>query len=83
LNKITDALVITKRFRSSNEFSIYIEEIVSREKLSYMDAVIRYCEEVDIDIAAIKPLITKQLKDKIQLEAIELNMMKPKGQLPV
>jgi len=80
---LTDALVITKRFRSPNEFGIYIDEMVSKLKIPYMEAVINYCNEVDIDIEAIGPLINQKLREKIQIEAEQANMMKPRGHLPV
>lgn len=80
---LTDALIITKRFRSPNEFSIFIDEMVNRLKIPYMEAVITYCNEVDIDIDAIGPLINQKLREKIQMEAEQTNMMKPSGHLPV
>lgn len=80
---LTDSLIITKKFRSPNEFSLYIEEKVLREKIGYMDAVIQYCEEIDIDIESISKLINQSLKDKIQNEAEENNFMKPRGKLPL
>lgn len=83
LKELTDALVITKRFRSPNEFSIYIDEMVSRLKLSYMEAVINYCNEIDIDIDSIGPLINQKLREKIQMEAESANLMKPRGHLPI
>lgn len=83
LKEFTDALVITKRFRSPNEFSIYIDEIVSKSKLSYMEAIINYCNEVDIDVDSVGPLINQKLREKIQIEAEQANMMKPRGHLPL
>jgi len=80
---ITDTLIITRRFRSSNEFSMYIEENVKSHRVSYMDAVIEYCEKMDIDIDSIGPLINKSLKEKIQFEAEHANLLKPKGHLPI
>lgn len=80
---LTDTLIITKKFRSSNEFSLYIEERVIREKIGYMDAVIQYCEEIDIDIESISKLINQSLKDKIRNEAEEQNYIKRKGKLPL
>jgi hypothetical protein len=80
---LTDSLIITKKFRSPNEFSLYIEEKVLREKIGYMDAVIQYCEEIDIEIEYISKLINQSLKDKIQTEAEENNFMKPRGKLPL
>jgi hypothetical protein len=80
---LTDALVITKRFRSPNEFSMYIDEIVTQFKIGYMDAVINYCSEKDIDVDSIGPLIGQKLREKIQMEAEQANMIKPRGHLPV
>ena len=80
---LTDALIITKRFRSPNEFSIYIDEIVAKKSISYMDAVISYCEEKEIDVDSIGSLINQKLREKIQLEAEQANMIKPRGHLPV
>jgi len=79
---LTDSLVITKKFRSPNEFSLYIEEKVVREKIGYMDAVISYCTEIDIDIESISKLINQSLKDKIRVEAEEQNYIKKKARLP-
>ena len=80
---LTDTLIITKKFRSPNEFSLYIEERVAKEKIGYMDAVIQYCGEVDIDVEAISKLINQSLKDKIQIEAEEGNYFKKRGKLPL
>lgn len=80
---ITDTLIITKRFRSPNEFGMYIDEMVNRLKIPYMEAVINYCNEVEIDIESVGPLINQKLREKIQMEAEQANMMKPRGHLPV
>ena len=80
---LTDSLIITKKFRSPNEFSLHIEERVFREKIGYMDAVIQYCGEVDIDVESISKLINQSLKDKIQIEAEEGNYFKKRGKLPL
>lgn len=82
--ELTDSIIITKRFRSPNEFSLYIEEKVQLEKIGYMDAIIQYCNEIDIDVEAIAKLINQPLKDKIQVEAEEQNYLKRKrGKLPI
>jgi len=81
--QLTDALVITKRFRSPTEFSLYIDEQVSTFKITYMDAVINYCNEKEIDIDSIGSLINQKLREKIQMEAELANMIKPRGHLPV
>lgn len=81
--QLNDALVITKKFRSPNEFSLYIEERVLKEKIGYMDAIINYCSEVDIDIDSISKLINVSLKERIRTEAEEFNYIKKRGRLPL
>ena len=70
---------------TSKEFSLKIENIVKEKSISYMDAVLWYCEQNDIDTGTVSNLISKSLKEKIKLEATNLKMLKfPKcGQLPV
>ena len=70
---------------NSKEFSLKIESIVKEKRISYMDAVVLYCEENDIDIGTVSPLISKSLKEKIQVEATDLKMLKmPRcGVLPI
>lgn len=70
---------------NSKEFSLKIENMVKEKKCTYMEAVLLYCEELEIDPATAKPLISKSLKEKIKLEATNLKMLKyPKcGQLPM
>ena len=70
---------------NSKEFSLKIESIVKEKRISYMDAVVLYCEENDIDTSTVSPLISKSLKEKIKLEAVNLRMLKePKsGVLPI
>jgi len=70
---------------NSKEFSLKIENIVKEKRCSYMDAVILYCEELEIDPGTVSNLISKSLKEKIKLEATNKRMLKyPKcGQLPV
>ena len=70
---------------NSKEFSLNIESIVKEKRISYMDAIIWYCEQNDIDTGTISSLVSKSLKEKIKLEATNLKMLKfPKcGQLPI
>ena len=48
-----------------------------------MDAVLKYCEENEIDPGTVAHLISKPLKDKITIEAQNLNYIPKTGQLPV
>jgi hypothetical protein len=69
---------------NSKEFSLQIEKIVQERKgISYMDAILRYCEENELDPGTVAPMITKTLKDKITIEAQNLNYIPKTGQLPI
>ena len=70
---------------NSKEFSLKIEGIVKEKKISRMDADVWYCDENGLDTSQVSSLISKSLKEKIQLEATNLRMLKiPKcGQLPI
>jgi len=70
---------------NSKEFSLKIESIVKEKRITYMEAVIWYCEQNDIDTGTVSPLISKSLKEKIQVEATNLKMLKiPRcGVLPI
>ena len=47
-----------------NKFALIIEDIVKTKRVSYMDAVILYCEEHGVDPSNTKGLINKTLKEK-------------------
>ena len=70
---------------NSKEFSLKIEGIVKEKRISHMDAVIWYCEQNGLDPSQVSSLISKSLKEKIQVEETYLNMLKiPRcGVLPI
>ena len=69
---------------NSKEFSLEIEKIVQDKRgISYMDAILKYCEENELDPSTVAPMITKTLKDKITIEAQNLNYLPKTGQLPL
>ena len=60
---------------NSKKFGLLIEDIVKKQKIPYMDAVITYCEDNEIDLSSVGPLINKSLKEKIKEEAQKLNLV--------
>lgn len=56
-------------------FSMEIEEIVYMKDVSYMDAIILFCEEKGYEIELAAKLISGALKSKIKLEAEDLNFL--------
>lgn len=61
-----------------------IEEIVRDKKISYMEAIIMYADDVDGEIEMVAKLLNRSIKDKLEAEANDLNMMKkPITKLPL
>ena len=70
----------------SKEFSLIIEGVVKDKRpITYMDAIIWYCEQNQIEVESVGRLISKALKEKIQVEASKANLIKVEqtGKLPV
>jgi len=53
-----------------------IEDIVKSKRISYMEAIIKYTDDVDGEIEMVAKLLNKSIKDKLEAEANDLNMMK-------
>ena len=71
---------------NSKEFSLIIENVVKDKKpITYMDAILFYCEENQIEVESVGRLISKTLKEKIQVEASKANLIKIEqtGKLPI
>ena len=71
---------------NSKEFSLIIEGVVKdKGPITYMDAIIWYCEQNQIEVESVGRLISKALKEKIQVEASKANLIKVEqtGKLPV
>jgi len=70
---------------NSKKFALIIENLVKSKKISYIEAVINYCEEHEIDMSSVGSLINKSLKEKIKLEAEKLNLIERSstGVLPI
>ncbi len=63
----------------------YIEKITETYKIGYIDAVIHYCEENNLEVEFLGELINQNpnLKAKIELEAEELHYLKKTDRLPL
>lgn len=61
------------------KFSQNIENIVSRNNINYIEAIVDYCTSTGLEIEVAATLINQNLKSKIQCEAIDMNMLKIKS----
>ncbi len=70
-------------FKNAASFSLHIEELAQKHRISHMDAVLKYCEENFLEPEDIKKLINKTLKDKIENDMREANMLPKQATLDV
>ena len=69
--------VMESKFFCPARFAEAIEKLVLLNKdMNYIDAIIHFCEQNNIDIESVPKLISKPLKEKIKYEAQELNFLK-------
>jgi len=73
----------TGMFKSANEFSLHVEQIVKDKRLSYMDAVLDYCKENFLEPQDVAKLINKSLKEKIAINMQDLNYLPKSAKLDV
>ena len=65
------------------KFAVVIEGMVSQGGISYMDAILDYCEKNQMEPDTIAPLISKPLKEKLEADARELNFLPKVATLPI
>ena len=79
--------VMESKFFCPSRFAQEIESLVHNTSgnMSYIDAIIHFCEKNNIDVESVPKLISKPLKDKIKYEAQELNFLKrsSRAKLPI
>tara|TARA_B100001142_G_scaffold66053_1_gene65694 strand:+ start:3201 stop:3458 length:258 start_codon:yes stop_codon:yes gene_type:complete len=78
--------VLESKFFCPSRFAQEIESLVhDTDNMSYIDAIVHFCELNKIDVESVPKLISKPLKDKIKCEAMELNFLKrsSRAKLPI
>ena len=79
--------LIDDNFMDKNKFSMAIENIVkdSNKSISYIDAIVDFCDAKDLEVETVVKLIAPSLKEKIKAEATRLNYIKKttRGVLPI
>jgi hypothetical protein len=56
-----------------------LDKMVREKQMTYMEAILKYTNDVDCEIEMVAKMLNKQIKDKIEAEAYELNMMKDRS----
>jgi hypothetical protein len=64
------------------EFTEIIENLVSKTKMSYIEAISHYCEENKMEPETAGKLVQGMLKQKIREEAIDLHFLPKTATIP-
>jgi hypothetical protein len=70
-------------FLTQSEFQHEIEELVWAEDITYMEAVLFYCDLNSVEPEDILGLISPNLKDKIKMDAVSDGLIKQEAMLPL
>ena len=66
------------------KFAIAIEGLVANTDYTYLEAIVEYCKNTELEIEVAASLINAILKSKIELQASDLNLLKVKNsKLPI
>ena len=65
------------------DLNLTIEGIVKEKELSYMEAVLHYAQKSEIEPEAMAKMLNQSIKDKIEVEAQELHLLKRTAKLPL
>jgi|TARA_Y100000004_G_scaffold180139_1_gene224435 hypothetical protein len=66
------------------KFAVAIEGLVANTDYTYLEAIVEYCKDTELEIEVAASLINANLKSKIELQASDLNLLKVKNsKLPI
>lgn len=68
--------ILKSKFLTPDKFSLDIERYVRDNNCNYIEGIVQYCEENEIEIETVVKLISKPLKEKLKHNASELNYLK-------
>jgi len=63
---------------NTSKFSMIIEQLVKDSGISYMEAVVHYCERNEVEVESAGKLLNTKIKQQIAAEASDLSMLKEK-----
>lgn len=61
---------------SQKDFCLYVEEQFANNDMSMIDTVLMACARYNIDPEMVEPLINRSVREKMEIEFIELNYIR-------
>lgn len=74
-------MVEPRIFKEATEFSQFIEQQAKQNDQTYLDTVLKYIEDRDVDYEQIKSLIAPSLKSKILKDYMDIGLIKPESMI--
>lgn len=71
------------QFLTEETFFTKIDSIVKETGLNYIEAVVHFCEENDLEMEEITKLIGRSLKDRLKVDAMNNGYLKKESCLPI
>ena len=68
---------------NKEKFSQMVEHLVIEKKIPYIDAIVWWCEEHEFEIEDTVKLLCPLIKEKIKVEAQDLNYLEKSARLPI
>ena len=65
------------------EFNDTISTLVNKTDMNYLEAIIHYCEDNNLEIETIKGLISADNKERLRDDAEKLNFFPKTSKLPI
>ena len=62
-------------FKTPTEFSMFIEEYAVNNQITYLEAILEYCEMHMLEPTDVATKITKSLKNKLEQNYVDLNYL--------
>lgn len=62
-------------FMNRASFTKLIEDAVHSRNMTYLDAIVLICSEQGIELEDVKKFVSPVIKDKLEAEAIGLNLL--------
>lgn len=74
--------MLTKK-EMANTFSLEIEHLVKDTDMSYMDAIVWAAASKELEVETAAKLLNKNIKNKLEAEARDLNFLPRESKLPL
>jgi hypothetical protein len=75
--------ILNLKITNQREFSENVEHYIQKKKCGVMEAVLKVCEETEVDPSDCNRLLSASIKAKLEAEAMELNLIPRGNQLPL